>query len=86
MKQQGIFSKNNVKTIRDLVPDLMEEASIEDTLDTDYVIAQTNTILEKYGVNFAYEDKAMPIIKSIKAFLYQNGIKDKNECKKFTLI
>lgn len=82
MKQQGIFSKNNVKTIRDLVPDLMEEASIEDTLDTDYVIAQTNTILEKYGVNFAYEDKAMPIIKSIKAFLYQNGIKDKNEVGK----
>lgn len=52
------------------------------TLDTDYVIAQTNTILEKYGVNFAYEDKAMPIIKSIKAFLYQNGIKDKNEVGK----
>ena len=82
VNQQGIFSKNNVKTIRDLVPDLMEEASIEDTLDTDYVIAQTNTILEKYGVNFAYEDKAMPIIKSIKAFLYQNGIKDKNEVGK----
>lgn len=82
MNQQGIFSKNNVKTIRDLVPDLMEDASIEDTLDTDYVIAQTNTILEKYGVNFAYEDKAMPIIKSIKAFLYQNGIKDKNEVGK----
>ena len=82
VNKQGIFSKNNVKTIRDLVPDLMEEASIEDTLDTDYVIAQTNTILEKYGVNFAYEDKAMPIIKSIKAFLYQNGIKDKNEVGK----
>lgn len=82
VNQQGIFSKNNVKTIRDLVPDLMEEASIEDTLDTDYVIAQTNTILEKYGVNFAYEDKAMPIIKSIKVLLYQNGIKDKNEVGK----
>lgn len=82
MKQQGIFSKNNVKTIRDLVPDLMEEASIEDTLDTDYVVAQTNAILEKYGINFAYEDKTMPIIKSIKAFLYQNGIKDKNEVGK----
>lgn len=82
INQQGIFSRDNVKTIRDLVPTLMEEASIEDTLDADYVIAQTNAILGKYGINFTYKDKTMPIIKSIKAFLYQNDIKDKNEVGK----
>ncbi|MCK4730145.1 MAG: AAA family ATPase [Candidatus Aenigmarchaeota archaeon] len=70
----GIFSDNNVYTIRDLEGNIQENGTLEDILPRDYVISKFK---EVYSTEFNNSvepilNESKPIISEIKMFLQQN--------------
>ena len=82
LKIKGVFNANNVKTIRDLNAEIIENGTIEDTLDENYIISSANKVLSTFKLKIKNDDINAPIMESIKAFLYKNNISNKVQITK----
>lgn len=79
IKLAGSYSAENVLTIKDLVPTICEESTIEDLLGKDYVqstfIAEYKNFYKENECDYVME-AGEPCIKQIKAYLQKNNKND----------
>lgn len=80
LKIGGVYSENNVFTIRDLVGEIVPQGTIEDTLDNEFLRKQFekfyNETYEEDLVGFKLES-TQPIIKQITEFLKEKKVFNK---------
>ena len=71
LKIGGVYTEDNVFTIRELVGDIIDKGTIEDLLDLDFVKVQFVKLYKKtFGENVEIElQKTQPVIKQIIDFL-----------------
>ena len=76
LKIGGAYTDKNVYTIRDLVGEIIDKGTIEDTLDTSFVKAKfVQFCKDKYNKELNFEvDAAQPILKQITEVLKSNRL------------
>ena len=84
----GSYSENNVVTIRDLVGDIVDGGTIEDTLGSDFVGSKAREVYEVYKNNFKDEECGLtladtsPFLEQVRTYLHQKQ-KTKEEINEF---